>query len=78
MFAQCLGYKPGTLAVKMVDCHIYANQLEGLSEQITREPLPFPILKINPDVKSLYDFTIEDFELVNYQHHPRIDYPVAV
>lgn len=78
MFAQCLGYKPGVLAVKMIDCHIYANQLEKMSEHVTREPFPFPTLKINPDVKNLYDFSIDDFQLENYQHHPKIDYPVAV
>lgn len=77
MFAQCLGMNVGMLAVKMVDCHIYADQLEGLALQTTREPFAFPILKINPEVTSLYDFQDSDFTLEGYQHHPDIKYPVA-
>ncbi|MFV0267739.1 MAG: thymidylate synthase, partial [Draconibacterium sp.] len=60
------------------DVHIYSNHIEQVKLQLTREPYPLPTMKINPDVKSIFDFKYEDFELINYQSHPLIKGVVAV
>jgi len=58
------------------DAHVYVNHIEGLKEQLTREPMKLPELKINK--KPFWDLSFEDFQLINYEHHPVIKFPVAV
>lgn len=60
------------------DCHVYSNHVSKLEEQLERIPYAFPTLKINRKPDSIFDYMYEDFELVGYQHHPKISYPVAV
>ena len=66
---------------KMVNIHIYEDQIEGIKTQLEREPFPMPTLKINPDIKSLEDIetwvTPNDFEVVGYEHHPSIAFPFS-
>lgn len=83
LMAQITGHKAGKVYHKIVNAHIYENQLELMQNvQLTREPYPAPQLKINPDIKSLNDIetwvSTDDFELENYQHHQAIQYPFAV
>lgn len=60
------------------DCHIYQDQIELAKEQIKREPRPLPTLWLNPEVKSIFDFTFDDIKIENYNPHERIDYPVSI
>ncbi|GEN34922.1 thymidylate synthase [Aneurinibacillus danicus] len=78
MVAQVTGYELGTLTFNINDLHIYERHIEPLQEQIQREPYPAPELWINPNIKNFDDFTIDDFNLVNYQHHPAIKMEVAI
>nr|WP_153640500.1 thymidylate synthase [Prolixibacter sp. NT017] len=78
MMAQVTGLKPGDFVHTLGDAHIYNNHMEQVKLQLTREPYPLPQMKINPDVKSIFDFKYEDFELVNYQAHPHIKGKVSV
>lgn len=78
MVAQVAGLQPGEFIWTGGDCHLYANHLEQTDLQLTRQPLPLPTMKINPEVKDLFDFRFEDFELVGYEAHPHIKAPVAV
>ncbi|MEI7526074.1 MAG: thymidylate synthase, partial [Mariniphaga sp.] len=78
MVAQVTGLKPGDFVHTFGDAHIYNNHLEQVNLQLARTPFPLPQLKINPEVKSIFDFKYEDFELVNYQSHPHIKGDVSV
>jgi thymidylate synthase len=78
MMAQVTGLKPGDFVHTFGDVHIYSNHIEQVKLQLTREPYPLPAMKINPDVKNIFDFKYDDFELVNYQSHPHIKGEVAV
>ena len=78
MMAQVTGLKAGDFIHTLGDAHIYLNHLEQVKLQLTREPRPLPQMKINPDVKSIFDFQYEDFELVNYDPHPHIAGKVSV
>ncbi len=78
MIAQVCGLKPGEFVHTLGDAHLYRNHLDQVDTQLAREPLPLPVMKINPDVKSIFDFKYEDFELVGYQSHPAISAPIAV
>ena len=78
MMAQVTGLQPGDFVHTFGDVHIYSNHLEQVKLQLTRQPYPLPEMKINPDVKSIFDFKFEDFELVGYQAHPHIKGVVAV
>ena len=78
MMAQVTGYKPGDFIHTTGDTHLYLNHIEQARLQLTREPRPLPTMKINPDVKSLFDFQYEDFELVGYDPHPHIKAEVSV
>ena len=66
------GLQPGDFVHTMGDTHLYVNHLEQTRLQLTREPRPLPTMKINPDVGSILDFRYEDFQLENYDPHPRI------
>ena len=78
MVAQVCGLQPGDFIWTGGDCHLYANHIEQTDLQLSREPLPLPVMKLNPEVKDLLAFKFEDFELVGYQAHPHIPAPVAV
>ena len=78
MVAQVCDLQPGEFIWSGGDCHLYANHLEQADLQLTREPLPLPTMKLNPDVKDLFAFRFEDFELVGYEAAPHIKAPVAV
>ena len=78
MIAQVCDLEPGDFVWTGGDCHLYANHIEQTDLQLTREPLPLPTMKLNPEVKDLFAFKFEDFELQNYQAHPHIPAPVAV
>jgi thymidylate synthase len=78
MVAQVTGLEPGEFIHCLGDTHLYLNHLEQADEQLRREPYPLPRMRLNPAVKSLYDFRYEDFELVDYRCHPAIAAPIAV
>jgi len=78
MLAQVCDLGLGDFVHTLGDAHIYTNHIEQVKEQITRSPYPLPTVKINKDVKSIFDFTFDDFELLDYQAHPHIAGPVAV
>ncbi|MBC8006233.1 MAG: thymidylate synthase [Verrucomicrobia bacterium] len=78
MMAQVCNLQPGDFIHTLGDAHIYMNHLEQVKLQLSREPYPLPRMIINPDVKSIFDFKYEDFELTGYQSHPHIAGKVAV
>lgn len=78
MMAQDLGLQVGDFVHTLGDAHIYSNHMEQVQLQLSREPRALPTLKLNPSVKSLFDFRHEDVELVGYDSHPHIPAPVAV
>lgn len=78
MIAQECGLGLGDFVWTGGDTHIYSNHLEQVEKQLTRTPRALPIMKLNPEVKSIFDFTFEDFELANYDPYPGIKAPVAV
>ncbi len=83
LMAQITGHQPGKAYHKIVNAHIYEDQLELMRDvQLKREPFPSPQLKINPKIKTLEDLetwvTLDDFEVVGYQHHDAIQYPFSV
>jgi len=78
MMAQASGLKPGDFVHTFGDAHLYSNHLEQVDLQLSRTPYALPVMKLNPEVKSLFDFRYEDFELTGYQSHPGIKAPVAV
>jgi thymidylate synthase len=78
MMAQVCGLKPGDFVHTLGDAHLYSNHLEQARLQLTREFRPLPQLKINPEIKDLFDFKFEDFELMNYDPHPHIKAAVAI
>lgn len=78
MMAQVTGLEPGEFVHTTGDTHLYLNHLEQARLQLTREPRPLPKMQLNPDVKSLYDFKFEDFELVGYDPWPHIKAEVSV
>lgn len=78
MIAQVTGLEPGEFIHTTGDTHLYLNHLEQARLQLTREPRPLPTMKLNPDVKSLFDFKYEDFVLENYDPWPHIKADVSV
>ena len=78
MMAQVCDMVPGDFIHTTGDTHLYLNHLEQARLQLTREPRPLPTMKINPDVKNLFDFHYDDFELVGYDPHPHIKAEVSV
>jgi thymidylate synthase len=78
MIAQVCDMEPGEFVHSFGDVHLYKNHFEQAELQLTRAPFPPPEMKINSEVKDIFKFKYEDFELVNYQSHPTIKAPVAV
>lgn len=77
MMAQQAGLKVGDFIWTGGDCHIYNNHVEQVTEQLSREPYPYPTLKLHK-ADSIFDYEFDDIEVVDYQHHPTIKAPVAV
>jgi thymidylate synthase len=78
MIAQACGLEVGELIITLGDAHIYTNHVDQVKEQLARKPLPLPELKLNPAVKDVTGFKIDDIELVNYTSHDSIKAPMAV
>ena len=78
MIAQVCGYQVGEFIHTFGDAHIYNNHIEQLELQLSRTPRSLPTMKINPEVKSIFDFTFDDFELLHYHPHPHIKGVVAI
>ncbi len=78
MMAQATGLEPGEFIHTFGDAHLYLNHLEQTEEQLSRDPLPLPTMRLNPEVTSIFDFRYEDFTLDEYQYHPAISAPIAV
>jgi thymidylate synthase len=78
MIAQVCNLKPGDFVHTLGDAHIYSNHFEQVALQLSRDTKPLPEMKLNPDVKNIFDFKFEDFTLENYNPHPPIKAPVAV
>ena len=78
MVAHVTGLQPGEFIHTFGDAHLYSNHREQAHTQLQREPRPLPSMNLNPEVRSLFDFRYEDFQLDNYHPHPRIAAPVAV
>ena len=78
MVAQVTELEPGHFVHTFGDAHLYLNHLEQVDLQLGREPRPLPVLKLNPEVGSLFDFVYDDVELVGYDPHPHIRAEVAV
>jgi thymidylate synthase len=77
MIAQQTGLKPGEFVWTGGDCHIYDNHVNQVLEQLSREPYPYPTLEVDK-AASIFDYSYEDFHVLDYQHHPTIKAPVAV
>ncbi len=78
MMAQVCGLAYGEFIHSFGDVHLYSNHVEQARLQLTRQPFPLPVMKLNPDINNLFDFTYTDFTLEQYQAHPHIKAPVAV
>ena len=78
MIAQATGLKPGDFIHTLGDAHLYINHLEQVEEQLARVPFPCPILSINKDKDTVFNFSISDFELIDYRAHPHIPAPIAI
>ena len=78
MVAQVCELKVGELIQNMGDTHLYLNHFEQAKIQLTREPYPSPVMVINPDVSSIFEYKYDDFELINYQSHPHIKAEISI
>lgn len=78
MVAQVTGLEPGEFIHTLGDAHLYLNHLKQVETQLDRTPYPLPTMKLNRHITSLFDFTYEDFELLDYRFHPAIKAPIAV
>jgi thymidylate synthase len=78
MMAQVCGLAVGDFVHTLGDAHLYNNHMEQTALQLSRAPYPLPTTKINKEIKDIFDFSFEDFELENYQHYPHIKVPVAI
>lgn len=78
MMAQVTGLKPGEFVHTLGDAHIYLNHIEQVKLQLTRTPLPLPVMNVNPEVSDILGFRFEDFSLGNYQSHPHIKGEISV
>jgi thymidylate synthase len=78
MIAQVTNLQVGEFIHTFGDAHLYSNHLEQARTQLARDPRPLPTMRLNPKIKSIFEFVHADFELVNYDPHPHIAAPVAV
>jgi thymidylate synthase len=78
MIAQVCGLEPGDFVHTFGDAHLYSNHMEQVTTQLSRKPFSLPTMNINPDVKNIFDFKYEDFELTGYEFHPGIRAPIAI
>ena len=78
MLAQVCDLEAGEFIHTLGDAHLYSNHMEQVEQQLSRDTFPLPSMKINPDIKDIFAFTFDDFELVDYQCHPHIKAPVAI
>jgi thymidylate synthase len=78
MMAQVCGYEAGEFIHTFGDAHIYSNHFEQLELQLSREPRALPQMKLNPEIKDIFEFTFDDFTLENYDPYPHIKGVVAV
>ena len=78
MVAQVTGLQSGEFIHSIGDGHIYLNHLEQVKLQLTREPRELPAMKLNPEIKNIFDFTYDDFTLENYKPHPHIKGEISV
>ncbi len=78
MIAQVTGLKPGEFVHTFGDAHIYINHIDQVKLQLSRKPFPMPQMKLNQEIKNIFDFKFEDIELVNYQAHPHIKGKISV
>ena len=78
MVAQVCNLQPGDFVHTLGDAHLYLNHLEQAREQLTRQPRPLPSMRLNPEVRSIFDFKFSDFTLESYDPHPSIKAPIAV
>jgi thymidylate synthase len=78
MVAQVCDLAVGEFIHTLGDAHLYSNHMDQTQIQLSRQPKVLPTMNINPEVKNIFDFTIDDFELVNYEPHPHIKGKVAV
>ncbi|MBN1218143.1 MAG: thymidylate synthase [Anaerolineae bacterium] len=78
MMAQVCHLQPGEFVHTFGDTHLYLNHLEQAELQLSRSPYPLPQVRLNPEIKSIFDFAYQDFTLENYQHHPPIKADIAV
>ncbi|MBY0340369.1 MAG: thymidylate synthase, partial [Rhodocyclaceae bacterium] len=78
MLAQVCGYGVGDFVHTLGDAHLYSNHFEQAKLQLTRDTRPLPTLKLNPEVKDIFAFRIEDISIEGYDPHPHIPAPVAV
>jgi thymidylate synthase len=77
MVSQVTGIEPGEFVHFFGDVHIYSNHFDAVKEQLSREPFPFPALKLNPEIKNINDFKFKDIKIENYQSHPAIKAEIA-
>jgi len=78
MVAQASDLRPGDFVHTFGDAHLYSNHFDQAREQLTRSPRPLPTMRLNPEVKSLFEFRFDDFELSGYDPHPHIKAPIAI
>ncbi|MBK9314107.1 MAG: thymidylate synthase [Acidobacteria bacterium] len=78
MVAQVCNFEPGEFIHTFGDAHLYLNHIDQAGLQLEREPYPLPRMKLNPAIKDIFEFTYEDFELIDYRSHPHIKAKVAV
>ena len=78
MIAQVCKLELGDFIHTLGDAHLYSNHMEQVDNQLSRKPFELPTMRINPEIKSIFDFTFEDFEIENYNFHPHIKAPISV
>jgi thymidylate synthase len=78
MVAKVTGLAPGEFIHTLGDAHIYSNHMEQVNTQLLRQPRSLPVMKLNPAIKNIEDFTYADFTLENYDPHPHIKAPISV